>query len=200
MKRTMTAFGVAAAACLALSLGVQAQSTAGSQSGSSAGSAYPQSDKDAKTLRLTGCLQADPSGSGYILSNVTESSSMSSSSAGETSGSAATSGTGTSGSSSSAAAAGETKRVELVAGSSVDLKNHVGERIEVTGTAQGRSKILDPSSSSSETSSSGSGTSGSGQSGTAGSMSSSSSSMGDWNGQKIKVQSVRQVASSCSSQ
>jgi len=191
MKRTLTAFGVAAAVA-ALSFGVQAQSTTGSQSGSAAG-AYSQSDKEGKTLRLTGCLQADPDGKGYILTNVTESSSMSS--AGETS--SGTSGTGTSGSTSSASG-DQAHRVELVASSSVDLKNHVGERIEVTGSAQGRSKIL------SDTSSSASGTSSSssGQSGTSGSMSGSSSSMGEghWAGQKIKVQSVRQVASSCSGQ
>jgi hypothetical protein len=216
MKRTMTAFGVAAVACWALSGSVQAQSTTAWQGGSSAGQSgsmhSSQSGKSSKTVRLTGCLQADPSGVGYILTNVTESD-MSSSSAGtSTSGQTGTSGSGSSGTYDEQPGASGWSRmsnsVELV-GKSTELKSMVGHRIEVTGTPSGKSSKLSgmPGSSAESGTSGSSGTSGGSASGSGSTMgqeeSGSSGGMSDsqhWMGQKIRIDSVRQIASSCSAE
>jgi hypothetical protein len=224
MKLTMTALCVAAAASWALSGSVQAQSGTG-QSGQAgqSGSMHSQSSKASK-VKLTGCLQADPSGNGYILTNVTEgepsaSSSYGSSSSGTTgsttSGTTGSTTSGTTGSTTSGTvteqstpAPSNANSVELV-GKSGELKTLVGQRIEVTGTPAGKSNKLDKSSSSSGTSgsstssSTSSSTTGTEQTGSeqTGSMSGSSRmGEGHWQGQKIRVDSVRQVASSCSGQ
>lgn len=203
MKRTMTALCVAAAACWVMVGGAQAQSTAGSQgsqSGSMSGSqsSHAHSSKSGETVTLTGCLQSDPSGKGYVLTNVTEGGQASasgeygSSSSGQTGTSGQTGMTGEQ--SGTSGTSGSTNTVELVAGKKVDLKAHVGHRVEITGVPSGPSKSK---SSMGEGSGSQAGTSGSG--GQSGSMSGSSS-QGNWAGQKIRVESLRHIADSCSGQ
>lgn len=214
MKRTTTALCVAAAACWVM-VG-SAQSTTGSQSGQSGSMSGMHSESGKDTVHLTGCLQQDPSGKGYILTNVTESSTSASSEYGSSSGtsgsgsSSSSSGSqsGTSGSQSSGSMSGQTgtsgseNNVELVAAkSSVDLKAHVGHRIEVTGMPAGKSKNLSSAgtSGSSESGTSGTGST-SGQSGSMSGSSSGSSESNKWAGQKIRVESIRHIADSCSAQ
>ena len=81
------------------------------------------------------------------------------------------------------------------AGKKVDLTAHVGHRVEITGVPSGASKSK--SSMGGEGSGSQAGTSGS--SGQSGSMSGSSS-QGEWAGKKIRVESLRHIADSCSGQ
>lgn len=187
MKRTMTALCVAAAACWVMAVGVQAQSSTGAQSGSMSGSqsSHAHSDKSAESVTLTGCLQSDPSGKGFVLTNVTEGGNAASGEAGQT---------GTSGQSGQmSGTSGSADSVELVANKKVDLKAHVGHRVEITGVpAKSKSK----SSSMGSESGSEAGTSGS-ASGQSGSMSGSGNT---WAGQKIRVESIRHIADSCSGQ
>jgi hypothetical protein len=218
MKRTMTALGMAAAACWVLSGGVHAQSTTGSQSGSTMGSSQSGSmqspaGKAGKTVRLTGCLQADPGGNGYMLTNVMESEKSSSSGYGSgSSGSMSEAGqSGTSGSttgsgeqSATSGTSGSANGVELI-GKNTELKSMVGQRVEITGVPSGKSSKMSggvntSGSEQSGTSGSSSGTSGSEESGAMSGSSSSMSGSHNWMGQKIRVESVRQVATSCSAQ
>lgn len=77
------------------------------------------------SITVTGCLQAGTAPDTFTLSNVTQAA-------------AATSATGTSGASATASATTGPKsmdtKYELVAGGSVNLKPHVGHKVEITGT------------------------------------------------------------------
>jgi len=146
-------------------------------------------DKD--TVKVTGCLQAD-TGSGsasttsgsYVLSNAmmgTGSTSTTGSTAGTTTPPPASSTAGTTGTTGTTAsdAAHNMNMSYVLDGHDSELKNHVGHRIEVTGTIEGQ----DRSGSSSATSTT---TSGSASSRMAG-------------GDRLKVSSVRMIAADCSS-
>ena len=77
------------------------------------------------SITVTGCLQAGTAPDTFTLSNVTQAA-------------AATSATGTSGATATATATTGPKstdtKYELVAGGSVNLKPHVGHKVEITGT------------------------------------------------------------------
>jgi hypothetical protein len=147
--------------------------------------------KTGEMVKLTGCLQTDPSGKGYILTNVTEGGEKTS---GEATSSSSSGTEGQSGVSGAQGTSGMENNVELVAAKNVELKDHVGHRVEVTGTTAGKAKNLKGSM--------GSGGTGSetGTSGSSGSMTSSTTGSNSWAGQRIKVDSIRHIADSCSGQ
>lgn len=214
MKRTMTTLCLAAAASWVVTVGAQSGTQGGSQTGSQSGSSHGQMEHSAKKGKttMTGCLVADPDGKGYRLTNVSMTGPESGMSGG-TSGSGTTgSGSGTatgSGSGSQSGQAGTSgtmsadMTVELLATQGVNLKSHVGERVEVTGTMdQGKDKMKKGTSGSGG-GSTGSGTTGSGTtgSGTTGSGSGSMgghSSMSDADmSHRVRVQTIRTVSATC---
>jgi hypothetical protein len=91
---------------------------------------------------------------------------------------------------------GMANSVELVPNKKVDLREHVGHRVEITGTSAGRSKNMEEPGGQTGTSGGTSGTTGSGSQ--SGSMSGSGGK--DWRGHKVKVESVRMISESCSGQ
>ena len=221
MRRTMTALCLAAAASWVVTVsaqsGMQSGSGSGSQSGSSTQSGSQSENqmkhqKSGNKMTVTGCLMADPSGKGYRLTNVSMdqsgtgmSGSMSGSGtetgseSGSQSGSSTSGQTGTSGSMSSSNAS---MSVELI-GKSSELKSHVGERVEVTGTPMGKDRSSQGTSgrgSESVGSMSGSGSETGSGSGSGGSMSGSPSSMAGGMAHRLRVDSIRAVGGSCSAQ
>jgi len=125
--------------------------------------------KDKDTITVTGCLQAGSTSDTFTLSNATEASAASSPTG--TSGSSTTGSPGASGSSRSASS-----KYELTASGTVDLKPHVGHKVEITGTPD-KSAV---------------GTSGSSSSTTTGAGSSAAET------KKLKVTAVKHLAASCS--
>jgi FlaG/FlaF family flagellin (archaellin) len=182
MKRTITALCVAAAASWVM--------TAGAQTYGSSEKAQKSSTKSAKSITVTGCVQEGTMPETYTLTNVTGTS-------GSWGGSGSSSGTsGTSGSGMSGETGTTGENIELVASSGVDLKAHVGHKVQVTGTPMG----MDHSKNSKKGSS---GTSGSGASGS-GSMSgtmageSGSQGMSGMMEHKLTVKSVKMLSDTCS--
>jgi hypothetical protein len=183
MKRTV--WMAAAIACATtLSVAAQTPSTTTSRT----------MDKPADAITVTGCLQegsrsstgatstASTTSGSYILANATMGSGSSSSTAGTTAGTTAaptTAGTtGTTGTTT----AGSTARPDasyVLDGRESDLKNHVGHRIEVSGTLESADKAAASSP-------------------TATTTSGSASSRMDTSSQRLKVSSVRMIAAECS--
>lgn len=163
MTRTATGLCLAAAFGLVASLG--AQSTT---------STAQVNDRD--SITVTGCLQRDASG-GFTLANARIEPSTATGAYGSTTGATGTSGT-------TATTAESTWKLE---GKSVDLDEHVGHRIAVTG------KEKSPDSTSAATSTT------AGTSGTTGStMAGQRSATADANARKLDVKSVKMLSSSCS--
>jgi hypothetical protein len=143
-----------------------------------AGTTSAQSSRSAGQVTVTGCLQGDSASSssastgsmgGFVLTRATD---------GATSGSAAST-TGTTGTTSrngSMSASDHSYRLE---GHDSELKNHVGHRIEVTGT-------LDQSQDRSSSAATSTTTSGSASTRTSGGV------------QRLNVSSVRMIAQDCS--
>jgi hypothetical protein len=165
-------------------------------------SGTPSSQSSSGTITLTGCLQKGSASGGTTgtsgtgsTSSTSGTSSSSSSSGGQfvltnaqmgsgsssRSSSSGTSGTAGAGSSSSSASSGSRYILE---GQESELTKHVGEKVEITGTLASGSSSSSPSATSSA--------------GTSGTSASGSASMPSSSGQKVKVQSVTTVASSCS--
>lgn len=120
------------------------------------------------TVTLTGCLQAGTAPDTFTLSNVTEATAKSTA-------------TGTSGAATASATAGgkgtDTK-YELSADTSVNLKPHVGHKVEITGTEDAKGAA--------------------GTAGTTGATASTSASSGAMGAaKKIKVTAIKHVAASC---
>jgi len=169
MKRTLTGLCLAAAASMVM--------TVSAQSGTMGGSTETKETKKSdKSMTFTGCVEEGQTPGTYKLTKATTAG-MSTGSG--TSGSGTS--TGTSGSMSS-----EMTTFELVPASGVELKNHVGHQVQVTGTIDKKDAA--------GTSGSGTGTSGSGT--TASGMSGQSSGMD----QKLKVKSLKMISTTCSSQ
>ena len=181
MKRT--AWMAAAIACATtLSVAAQTPSTTTSRA----------TDNPADKITVTGCLQepsrssagttstASTTSSSYILANATMGSASSSSTTGTTAGTTAAPTTaGTTGTTT----AGSTARSEasyLLDGRESDLKNHVGHRVEVSGTLESSDKAAASSPTSTTTSG-------------------SASSRMDTSSQRLKVSSVRMISAECSS-
>jgi hypothetical protein len=188
--------------CLAFAFAVTvgAQSTGSGQATDQYGSQSQKSssDKSDKTVSLTGCLQQGDTPGTFVLANVDASAlsdmggahgsmppSRPSESQERPSDPSSPPATGTSGMGSSSS--DKDLKVELTGGGSVDLKQHVGHQVEVTGTMAAKSTA---------------GTSGSGSAGTTGSTDPTSpsraGSMGDKNVHKLSVRSVKMISSSCS--
>jgi hypothetical protein len=173
-------------------------------------SGSPSSQSQSGTVTLTGCLQkgsqsgtAGTSGTGSTSGSATSSPSSSSSgreqfiltnaqmgsssrsSASGTSGSAtgsSTAGTSTSGTSGSASSASSGSRY-ILDGQESELTKHVGEKVEITGTLA---------------SAGGAASGGASSSGTSGTATGGTSSTSSASGQRVRVQSVKTVASTCS--
>jgi hypothetical protein len=190
MKRILTTVFVAAACWVmgGMSGGVQAQSASGGQGGMY-GSASSHSSKD--NIKLTGCLQSDPSGKGYILTNAAQGTGSSAGEMGSSSASSGTSGSSDEEGGVSGTAGNMGRSVELVPNKNVDLKAHVGHRVEITGMPTGKKGTGEaagmPGSGGTE--------GGSGQGGMSG-----TSGPAGWANQKFRVESLRHIADSCSGQ
>ena len=120
------------------------------------------------TITVTGCLQAGTAPDTFTLSNVTQVA-------------AATSTTGTAGSATATASAtsspkGADTRYDLVTSANVNLKPHVGHKVEITGTEAKGAK---------------------GTSGAATSTPPAASATGTAEAKKITVSAVKHVAASC---
>jgi hypothetical protein len=180
MKRMMTnAFAIAAAASWVMVAG--AQSYPSGQSGQSEQPGWSES----KSMKFTGCLKAGDTPNSFKLTNVQPAEVPGSGSTSGTSGSGTT-GSGTTGSGSAAGmgSASSLTELELVAtAASVDLSEHVGKRVEITGKAAKKDHE------------SMSGTSGSGTSGAT-----SGQSATEHNKKKIQVSAIRSLGDSCSGQ
>lgn len=140
---TRTASGLCLAAAFAFAVGTAAQEppTPGQPGKSPAGKA------DGKTLTLTGCLQQGADASTFTLTNVkVETGASATEKAMEatsgTSGTAAGAAAGTGGATATAAAkTADASATWIVASeASLDLKPHVGHRVQLTGTAVGDMK------------------------------------------------------------
>jgi hypothetical protein len=150
-------------------------------------------DNPADKITVTGCLQeasrssagttstASTTSGSYLLANATMGSGSSSSTAGTTAGTAPTT-AGTTGTT-AGTTAGSTARSEasyVLDGRESDLKNHVGHRVEVSGTLESADKAAASSPTSTTTSG-------------------SASSRMDTSSQRLKVSSVRMISAECSS-
>jgi len=181
MKRMMTnAFAIAAAASWVMVAG--AQSYPSGQSGQSEQPGWSES----KSMKFTGCLQAGNTPNSFKLTNVQPADiagSTSGTSGSGTTGSGTT-GSGTAGSgSASGMGSSSLNELELVAtGASVDLNEHVGKRVEITGKAAKKDKDSESMS---------------GTSGTAG-QSGTHSGHDNMGKKKVQVTAVRSLGDSCS--
>jgi len=179
MKREFVFGGLIA---LALSVGASAQTTAGQQ--------YPSTqDKDKDTVTVTGCLvpgaggavgtsgttatTASPSAAGFMLINASKDGAA-----------AATTTAGTSGTTAAttAPAADAGKSFNLVGGDQADLQKWVNSRVEIKGTIEASSAA--PSMTGGSTS------------GTTATSATPEKSPA----QRLRITSVRQIASTCSAQ
>lgn len=183
MKRTV--WMAAAIACATtLSVAAQTPSTTTSRS----------TDNPADKIIVTGCLQdssrssagatstASTTSGSYILTNATMGSGSSSSTTATTAGTTAaptTAGTTGTTSTTTAGSAARPETSYVLDGRESDLKNHVGHRIEVSGTLESSDKAA-----SSPTSTTTSG---------------SASSRMDTSAKRLQVSSVRMIAAECSS-
>lgn len=199
MKKTLMSLMLPMALSMAMAMSAApAQDQSGSQSGQS-GQAGSQSSSQSRTdqsssakqhrMTLTGCLQAGTEPNTYILSNVSSTNSASKPSKGESQ------------------TPGEMARAEtsyiLVPQAGVDISQHVGKRVRVTGMIEGQDMNSgsgnwgsknDTTSSPSQSSQSGSQGSQSGM----GSQSGSSSQMGSSsNMTRFDVKTIKQVSSTC---
>jgi hypothetical protein len=121
---TCTATGFCVAAAFVSVVGVAAQSAKPApRTGDAA--------RDPKTLTLTGCLQQGADSATYTLTNVAVDPGASA-----TGGKSATAGT-SGGAAAAAGSAATTTDVWTIVPAKVDLKPHVGHRVQVTGAATG---------------------------------------------------------------
>jgi hypothetical protein len=128
MRRIAT--GLCVAASFALGVTVAAQQTPPAQTSKAA------SDKDSKTVTLTGCLQQGADASSFTLANALVEKPAGAAAAG-TSGTAAGTTTGGAATGTASAAHGSEAPATwtLAPSSGVDLKPHVGHKVQVMGTA-----------------------------------------------------------------
>ena len=212
MPRTLLATAIVTSA---LGLGLSAQSTTGTATGTTpqSPSTTQDSSRDSqKEMTLTGCVQKGETTGKYVLTNVKHGSGSGSMAPGATSGtSGSTSGTtgttsGTTGSGTMAGMAGMTQVQLKPADSSVKFDEHIGHRVEITG------KMDKDGNWGSGSMAGTSGTSGSGTAGTSGTGSPATgtpgagSTTGSATGSRttsranptFEVKSVRMVSATCS--
>lgn len=192
-----TSFGMALAA----------QSTTGTQTGTQPGqSGSTMKEDSSKTVTISGCVERGDRAGEFKLTNLDRSGTGSTSGTSATSGTSGTTGTGTSGTTGSATGTtgsgsmsgnwsdASAREYQLRArGASVRLDEHVGHKVEVTGTVAKEH-------SGSTAGTSGTGTMGTpGTSGTTGSSTSGTASTShDAKGKTLEVTSLRMVSSTCS--
>lgn len=205
MKRFFTATCLAAACAV----GLAAQS--GTSGTSSTSMQNPQGGRGGGPRTVTGCLRAGDTAGSFMLTDITMAGMGGGAAGTTTSGSSSTAGSSAADSSASGAT-GQGMRgqmptsIMLNASSDVDLKAHVGHKIEVTGTMAGGRRggngggdTTMGSGSTGSTSGSGSTTgSTSGSGSTAGSTSGSMSGGQGRGGRSMTVTSVRMISDSCS--
>jgi hypothetical protein len=170
--------GLGAAAVLAMSAAIGAQSTTTATT-----TTQSQSSSDRHEVNVTGCLAKGADGRFTLTNARVEPVAASSSTTAGTSGSTASTAAGTAGTTSTTAtepAGSGTRRDDAgtwwLSGGS-DLETHVGHRVQVTGRTSG-----DRSSGAAATST----------------TPSSSTTTADTKGPELEVQSIRMIASSCS--
>ncbi|HEY2431300.1 MAG TPA: hypothetical protein VGI12_01415 [Vicinamibacterales bacterium] len=190
MKRLLTAMGCVAA----FAVGLAAQSTATGTSGAASQSATTQAGQRGGGPRtITGCVKAGDTADTYMLTNI-EGMGGRGAGAAASSTTASTSGSATSDTAAAGAAMqggrGMTSLM-LSADSSVDLKAHVGHKVEVTGSLAGggRRGGTDAAAGSTTTSGTASGTNAAGTTGTEG---------GARGMRSMTVTSLKMVSDSCS--
>lgn len=149
-------------------------------------------DNPADKITVTGCLQepsrsstgttstASTTSGSYILANATMGSGSSSSTTGTTSATTAAPTTAGTTGTTTAASTARSEASYVLDGRESDLKNHVGHRVEVSGTLESSDKAAASSPTSTTTSG-------------------SASSRMDTSSQRLKVSSVRMIAAECSS-
>ena len=156
---------------------LQAQSGYGQSGYGQSGSEQSKSSKKSKEVKLTGCLQQGSNPDEFVLMNATKEGDMDLSKG--TSGSSGGEQTGSSGMQSEHAS----MDVELVPASSrLDLKKHVGHRVEVSGTLEAKDEGGQSSTSSQ---------------GTSGEAGETARPQGTSPAQRLKVTSIKHLASSC---
>ena len=189
-------------------LALAAQTPTGSQTSSS-----PTTDKSrsAKTVTMTGCVERGDRAGEFKLTNIDKSgtpgtagTSGSMSGTGTTGSGSGTTGSGTSGSATSGTSDwsdSSTKEFKLKAkGAAVRLDQHVGQKVEVTGSVDASASSMSSTGSrtGSGTGTMPGGTPGSGTTGTSGTAGSpGSTSAHDMNAKTIEVTSLRMVSSTC---
>ncbi len=183
MRKTAT-LSVAFAFAMAMAVGAQTSGQSGT---------YGQSHSP-KTVKLTGCLQSGTSSDTFMLTNVT----------GDLSGMSSKSGSEGEGTSGTSGMSSDTSKTVWLSGNDkaeTQLKTHVGEKVEVTGSWDMSSR--DSSMSGSGTAAGQSGTSGtSGQSGMSGQsgQSGQSTTEAGMSGPRFKVASIRRISGTCTPQ
>jgi collagen type VII alpha len=185
MKKAMTALCLAAVASWVMAAGAQQSTMEQSQKSST---------KSAKTVTLTGCLEEGLTPGTYLLKNATGAGDSWSSSTTGTSGTSGTS--GMAGESMSGSESPANEIVELMAAKGVDLKAHVGHKVEVTGMPSHempKTEKKDSAGTSGSSGTSGTGMSGSGMSGESG----SSGMSGSKEQHMLSVKSVKHISDSC---
>lgn len=195
MKRLLTATCLA----MACAVGLGAQQTTGTS-----GTTADQGGQGRGGPRtVTGCLRAGDTAGTYMLTDI-QMGERSGDTAGTTAGTSTTSGsTTTSGTSGMSATGGQRGQMPtslmLNPESSVDLKAHVGHKIEVTGTMAGGGRRGGDTTTTSGSTSGGTMTGGSTTSGSTTSSEQSTTGAGQRAGTRtLNVTSVRMIAESCS--
>jgi hypothetical protein len=191
MKRLLTAMGFA----MACAVGLAAQQTTGT-TGTSGTTADQAGQGRGGPRTVTGCLRAGDTAGTYMLTDI-QMGDRTGATTGTTSGTSTTSGsTTTSGTSATTGQRGQMPTsLTLNPESSVDLKAHVGHKVEVTGTMAGGGRRGGDTTTSSTSGTTGTMTGG----GTTGESGQSTTEGGQRAGTRtMNVTSVRMISESCS--
>lgn len=149
MKRILPALGVAVAC--AVTLGAQStppqQSSQPQTQSTTSKSKAQKSSMSSKSVTLTGCLREGDTPGTFVLANVDTSSLAGTTGYEHPTTTPPAAGSGTSGSG-SGSMSDKTNSVELVGNADLDLKAHVGHKVEISGTMvpQGKDKMKSKSS------------------------------------------------------
>ncbi|HEX7069755.1 MAG TPA: hypothetical protein VF190_03070 [Rhodothermales bacterium] len=139
MKQILSAAAVSLAFAVTVSAQATPQSQSSSQSPPSSSASGQKSEKSQKktasSVTLTGCLRQGADPNSFELQNVQMTgSSASSASSGTSTSASSTAGTGTSTGMSAGTSGNEMGSVKLIVSDDIDLKPHVGHRVEVRGS------------------------------------------------------------------
>jgi hypothetical protein len=187
----------AAAIALAFAVSVSAQATPPTQSPSpttdqKASKAHKMDSKGSRSVTLTGCLRQGDTPDSFALENaeVNESGRGGATPGSTATGSSSAAGTGTSTGMSAGMSPSDLGAVKLIASADIDLKEHVGHQVQVSGTMSGMTKDKS-STTSSDTTGSGSSASSSSATGTSGTAK-------DKGAHTVRVRSLKHISETCS--